>query len=75
MPRIFDIFKSLTAQPTPESIALRELEEAKRELLRAQSLNEYAAKMSEYHQGKIKRLTTYLKAAMKESEVSQNGGQ
>ena len=72
---MMSIFKSLIAKPTPESIALRELEEAKRELLRAQSLNEYAAKMVEYHQGKIRRLTSYLKVAMKESELAQNGGQ
>jgi hypothetical protein len=55
--------KKLFAPPSPETIALRELEESKRELLAAHTAQEYAAKMVEYHQGKIRRLTKFLKDA------------
>jgi hypothetical protein len=60
--------KSLFAPPSPESIALRELEESRRELLSAQTSQEYAAKMAEFHKGKIKRLTAFLKETMEEEQ-------
>ena len=56
------IIKNLFRSPSIEAIALRELELAKRELLQMQDTQEYAAKMVEYQQGKVKRLTAYLKA-------------
>ena len=56
------MIKNLFRTPSIEAIALRELEAAKRELLQMQDTQEYAAKMVEYQQGKIKRLTAYLKA-------------
>lgn len=68
--KIFDFIKRQYAPPSAETIALRELEESRRELLNAQSNQEYSAKMAEYHQGKIKRLTSFLKTAMKEQESS-----
>jgi hypothetical protein len=55
--------KNLFRTPSIEAIALRELETAKRELLVMQDTQEYAAKMVEYQQGKINRLTAYLKTA------------
>jgi hypothetical protein len=61
--------KSLFAPPSPEAIALRELEESRRELLAAQTSQEYAAKMAEFHKGKIKRLTAFLKETMEEEQV------
>jgi hypothetical protein len=61
--------KSLFAPPSPESIALRELEESRRELLSAQTSQEYAAKMAEFHKGKIKRLTAFLKETMEEEQA------
>ena len=60
--------KALFAPPSAEAVALRELEESKLELLKTQAHQEYTAKMVEYHQGKITRLTKFLKAAMKEQE-------
>ena len=60
--------KKLWATPSPESIALRELEESRRELLSAQTSQEYAAKMAEFHKGKIKRLTLFLKETMSEEQ-------
>jgi hypothetical protein len=66
--KIIDTLKSVYAPPSPESIALRELEESRRELLNAQTSQEYAAKMAEFHKGKIKRLTLFLKETMEEEQ-------
>jgi hypothetical protein len=44
-----------------------ELEEAKRQLLQAQSGREYATSMCSYYDAKIKRLTTYLHKATEEA--------
>jgi hypothetical protein len=55
-----DYVKSLYKIPSAEALALRELEEAKRKLLEAQSGRDYAASMCNYYETKIKRLTTYL---------------
>jgi hypothetical protein len=46
--------------PSALELAQRELEEAKRELLNAQSATEYAARMAAYHGDRIKRLTAYV---------------
>ena len=51
-----DYFKS----PTPEELATKELEEAKRELLQALSGQDYANRIVQYHEDRIKRLTEYL---------------
>jgi hypothetical protein len=64
--KIIDTLKSVYAPPSPESIALRELEESRRELLNAHTQQEYASKMVEFHKGKIKRLTAFLKETMEE---------
>jgi hypothetical protein len=53
-------FRGLLDAPSAEAIALRELEECKRELLNAHSSREYAHAMSEYYQTKITRLNAYL---------------
>lgn len=52
--------KSLFTAPSAEVLALRELEDAKRRLLEAQTAREYAESMCKYHEARIKRLTTYL---------------
>lgn len=46
--------------PTADVLAVKELEEAKRELLRSQSAQDYAKRMVEYHQDRVKRLTAYV---------------
>jgi hypothetical protein len=61
--------KKLWATPSPESIALRELEDSRRELLNAHTQQEYSAKMVEFHKGKIKRLTAFLKENMNEEQT------
>ena len=53
-----DIFK----RKSPLAIAQGELEEATRQLLLAQSGQEYAARMVQYHQDRIKRLRGYVQA-------------
>ena len=58
--------KNIYATPTAESLALRELEEAKRRLLEAQTAREYADSMCKYREAQIKRLTTYLHKATEE---------
>ncbi len=55
--------KETFRRPSAETLALRELEDAKRSLLEALSGMEYAKRMAEYHNDRIKRLTTYLKEA------------
>ena len=54
-----NIFKT----PSPELLAARELEEAKRELLRAQSAMEYATQIVAYHQARIARLSAIVGTA------------
>ncbi len=66
---IIDTIKALYAPPSPETLALRELEESKRELLAAHTQQEYAAKMVEFHKNKIKRLTLFLKETMEEEQT------
>ena len=57
---LIDYLKKIYSTPSAEVIALRELEDAKRKLLDAQSGREYADSMCKYHEARIKRLTTYL---------------
>ena len=61
--KIIDWLKDIYATPSAEAIALKELEEAKRRLLEAQSGREYADSMCKYHESRIKRLTAYLHTA------------
>jgi hypothetical protein len=58
---MIEYLKSLWATPSAEALALRELEEAKRKLLDAQTSREYADSMVKFREQQIKRLTTYLK--------------
>jgi len=53
--------KKLWTTPSAEALALRELEEAKRRLLQAQTAREYADSMCKYREAQIKRLTAYIK--------------
>ena len=58
--RFFYDVRALFAPPSAEVLALRELEDAKRKLLEAQTGREYADSMCKYHEARIKRLTVYL---------------
>jgi hypothetical protein len=54
--------------PSPVVLARVELEDAQRSLLLSQSAAEYASRLSEYHQDRIKRLTAMIKDAHTEGE-------
>jgi hypothetical protein len=54
---------NIMRMPAPVQIAEKELADAQRQLLSAQSGAEYARRMVEYHQDRIKRLTAYVQAA------------
>ena len=62
MLRIFfsDLIRMLQP-PTTIKLAEEELEQAKRELLRAHSSQEYAHHMANYHSERIERLTEFIK--------------
>lgn len=65
--KLIDYIKKYQS-PSAETLALRELEAAKRSLLEAQSGREYADSMCKYHEARIKRLTTYLHKATEEAQ-------
>jgi predicted NAD/FAD-binding protein len=46
--------------PTAKELAIRELEEAKREQLQALTALDYSKRMVEYHGDRIKRLAAYV---------------
>lgn len=58
--------KKMWAAPSPEALAYRELDDAKRRLLEAQTAREYADSMCNYREAQIKRLTAYLRKATEE---------
>ncbi|MBV5266983.1 MAG: hypothetical protein JZU67_00355 [Burkholderiaceae bacterium] len=55
--------KSLFQLPPVRVQAERELEEAQRELLAAESAAEYAKRIAEYQKDRIRRLSTFLNNA------------
>jgi len=67
MRNLINYLRTIYTPPSAEVIALRELENAKRSLLEAQSGREYADSMCKYHETRIKRLTTYLHKATEEA--------
>lgn len=52
---------SIFTKPSARVLAQRELEDAQRELLSAQSACEYSRRIAEYHTDRIRRLTAFLK--------------
>ncbi len=58
---MIDKLKDFFRLPSPKELALKELNEANRRLLETLSAKEYAQRMAEFHQDRIKRLTAYLK--------------
>ena len=54
-------------KPSAEVLAQIELDEAKRQLLQAQSGAEYAKSLCSYHAQRIARLTAYLQQTHKEA--------
>lgn len=58
---MIDELKKLWAAPSAEVLAIKELEDAKRKLLDAQTSREYADSMVKFRESQIKRLTAYIK--------------
>lgn len=56
--------KKLFTKPSARSLAQIELEEARRQLLAAQTAKEYAESMANYHSTRISRLEAVLRAAI-----------
>jgi hypothetical protein len=54
------LMRRLLTGPSPDELAARELDAAKRALLQAQSAQEYARSMVIYNQQRIQRLRAYL---------------
>jgi hypothetical protein len=55
-----NIFKHFFTLPNADVLAVRELEQAKRELLQMQTAQDYAKSMCVYHAERVKRLTAYV---------------
>jgi len=58
---------SFFSVPSAEELAVLELEEAKREQLKAMTAQDYSRQMVEYHGSRIRRLTAYLAKEQKEN--------
>lgn len=54
--------KSLWRVPSAKEMAARELAQAERSLLEAQSIQEYTTQMVAYHKARIARLRQYIAA-------------
>ncbi len=52
--------------PSAHQLAVRELENAKRALLATQAAAEHQAKMVEYYQGMVSRLSLYIRTETKD---------
>jgi hypothetical protein len=57
---MFDFLRRIYKKPTATVIAVNDLEEAQRQLLTHQAAETYHAKMTEYYQETVDRLSTYL---------------
>jgi hypothetical protein len=57
--------------PSPEELIARELDQARRGLLEAQTARDYASAMVIYHETRIDRLRTQLETMTREEQVQQ----
>ena len=57
---IKDMWESMTRTPSAEELAMRELDQAKRDHLTMLTALDYSKRMVDYHQDRIKRLTAYI---------------
>jgi hypothetical protein len=70
---IFADFIHIFQPPTADEMVREELEQARRELLKAHSAEEYARSMSQYHQERITRLTSKSDASVTRPLRSRSG--
>lgn len=57
---IKQLWEAMTRTPSAEELAMRELDQAKREHLQMLTALDYSKRMVDYHQDRIKRLTAYI---------------
>lgn len=65
--KITRIFKT----PDAVTLASRDLEEAKRQLLVTQAQAEHSAKMVEYYQGVVTRLSKYVQSELAQADAAR----
>ena len=70
--QFIEYIKNLFKPPSPEALALKELEQAKRALLEAQTGVEFAQAHVRYNTERVKRLSAYLHEATKQCESSKS---
>lgn len=58
--------KKFYQPPSAETLALQELEGARRSLLQAHSAREYAESMAKYHEQRVRRLTAFIHSSTKD---------
>ena len=54
------IFKTIFRTPSAYELAIKELEDAKRQLLEAHTRVEWSTRMMQYHTDRVQRLTHYV---------------
>lgn len=67
---MWNALKSMLTVPSATTLAQRELEEAKRQLLKAQSAADFSRVQVVYHEDRIRRLKKYIKDANQEEVQS-----
>jgi predicted outer membrane protein len=55
-----EMWIAMTRTPSAEELAMRELDDAKRQHLQMLTALDYSKRMVDYHQDRIKRLTAYI---------------
>lgn len=58
--KLLAMLRESLRMPSPEMMAMQELEQAKRELLQMQTAKDYSSRMVEYNQDRVRRLTAHL---------------
>ena len=64
--QLVQTIKSAFRIPSADEIAIRELEEARRQLLAMQTAKDYATRMVEYNNDRVRRLTAYVAKSMEQ---------
>jgi len=54
------LWEAMTRTPSAEELAMRELDQAKKDHLTMLTALDYSKRMVDYHQDRIKRLTAYI---------------
>ena len=57
---IKQLWEAMTRTPSAEELAMRELDQAKKDHLTMLTALDYSKRMVDYHQDRIKRLTAYI---------------